>query len=155
MVKKRVLLDPDAPDRFKVDTDALLKIKELLERVPSPQSICLLPETKEQLDKFADQRRMVSAVILSHAGFEVEGFRVSETGLKWDTQPEVDAVLRQYVYLSHLLHMDADDVRLLFGPRNLNDMMITQFDSMPKSEVGMIIMRLARYLREGNAVCRV
>lgn len=151
----RPLLDPDAPDRFKPDVTLIRQITEWLESLPPSTPVRFLPETSEQHDQCPDRKEIVATVILASGMFDLVGFRVGKKGMKWDAQPEVVGFVRPYVYLSHLLHIDSDVVRLLFGPMNMNDMMMLQFDPTPPTDLGMIIFRLKRFLREGEAVCRL
>lgn len=153
--KARPLLDPEATDRFQPDMKLIRQIKEFLESAPEPSRIRFLPESQKQLEKCPNRNDIVAAVVLASGKFDLEGFGLGKKGLRWDTQPEVAAFVRPYVYFSHLLHLDADAVKFLFGQRNMNDMMMLQFDTTPETDVGMIVFRLNRFLREGNAICRL
>jgi hypothetical protein len=151
--KPRPVLDQDARNRFTVDKKLLRRVYNYLKSCKEPDALELLPGTKDQLAQCKNRQATVAALLVASGRFDVEGFSVTNRGLQWAEQPRVPVLLRPYAYLSHLLRMSGDTVELLFGPQNLNDMMMHQWDPLPKTAHGLLMTRLDRYFREGTAVC--
>ena len=149
----RPLLDPEAPDRFTVDKRLLRSLLSYLQSFTHPEKLTVLPETKEQLKKCEDRRDIVAAIINASGMFDVDGFKVTHKGLRWTTHPKVGALIRPYAYLSHLLRMEADLVRLLFGPHCPNDLLRHQWSAYPVTDHGLVVARLEHYLVNDTAIC--
>jgi hypothetical protein len=149
----RAVLDNKAPGRFEVDHPMVKRVHAYLRSWCASGKVSFLVESDEDYAKVTDKLAGVAAVLAASGRFPVQGFSVSDKGVRWAHRTRIEPFAHPYLYLSQLLRMYVDDVRLLFGPRCLNDHMIFQFEPMPAGENALLLARLERYMREKEAVC--
>ena len=147
------ILDDDAPNRFKTDTLTLNRVVAFLEKHREGNPVSLLPDPDKPFTYSAAHSTNVAQVLLESGKFDVEGFSVTKTGVRRAHRTRIPAVIHLYFYLSYLLRMDADTLLLLFGPQQLNDRMIYQFEPYPDTDEKLLLGRLTRFQREGDPVC--
>lgn len=149
---KPILAD-DASNRFKVDTLTLNRVVAFLETHRESYPVSLLPHPDKPYTFAAKHASNVAQVLLESEEFDVEDFSVTKTGVRWAHRTRIPAAVHLYLYLSYLLRMDADTLLLLFGPHQLNDRMIYQFEPYPDTDEELLLGRLTRFQREDDPVC--
>lgn len=148
----RPLLDYEAPNRFVNDVELARKVRRYLNVMKNRSAVTLLPENDDELAACNYNKHSVAAALLDSGLFPVEGFSVTARGIGWSGRGRVPVLSRPYMYLSHLLRMDWQDVCTLFGPQTINDMLVFQWDPFPKTAHALIMARLKRYLENGTPV---